>query len=96
MKILRAKSERAKHNRNKQEQIVRYWKLKLLSREEVVRENYLNSFNRGEEWNSSEEIERYKKVQERNLSRKISSTSSNNDASSKPQEESPSPSEGGE
>lgn len=73
LKIARAKSDGAIHEIRKLEQKIIYWKLKLLSREELVRNSYLDSFNKGEEWNNSEEAQRYKKSLSRNSKRKPSS-----------------------
>jgi hypothetical protein len=69
LKVLRAKANFATHEVRKLQQGVKYWKLKLLSREEVVRTNYLAAFNRGEEWNNAEELEKFHKANER-LSRR--------------------------
>lgn len=63
LKMARAKADFALREMRKLEQKIKYWKLKLLSREEQVRTSYLNAFNKGEEWNNDEEIQRYKKAQ---------------------------------
>lgn len=73
LKIARAKADGALREIRKLEQKIIYWKLKLLSREELVRNSYLESFNKGEEWNNSEEAQRYKKSLSRNTKRKPSS-----------------------
>lgn len=73
LKIARAKADDALREIRKLEQKIIYWKLKLLSREELVRNSYLESFNKGEDWNNSEEAQRYKKSLSRNTKRKPSS-----------------------
>jgi hypothetical protein len=61
LKMIRVKIDFAQRSIRKQEQRVRFWKARLLSREELVRRQYLTAFNKGEEWNNSDEVERYKK-----------------------------------
>ena len=61
IKLLRAKIDVAKRDLRKLEQKIKYWKVKLLSREEIVRIRYMSAFNQGKEWDSTEETERFKK-----------------------------------
>jgi hypothetical protein len=61
-KRLRFKADIAVQDIRKLEEKVKYWKLKILSREEYVRNEYLREFNKGNDWNNSEEVERYKKA----------------------------------
>lgn len=63
IKTARAKADVTKREIRKLEQKIKYWKLKLLSREELVRNAYLEAFNKGQEWNNKEEIEKFKKAQ---------------------------------
>lgn len=63
IKMARAKADFALREMRKVEQKIKYWKLKLLSREELVRSSYLSAFNKGEEWNNEDEVQRYKKAQ---------------------------------
>lgn len=63
LKMARAKADFALREIRKVEQKIKYWKLKLLSREELVRSSYLAAFNRGEEWNNDDEIQKFKKAQ---------------------------------
>lgn len=64
-KVIQVKIDHAFNDLRKLEQRLTYWKLKLLSREEIVRHSYLNSFNSGQDWDNSDEIERYKKANAR-------------------------------
>ena len=72
-KQLKFKIDKAASDIRKLEQRVLYWKLKILSREEHVRKEYLKAFNKGETWDNSVEIERYKKAQKSFLGRTIAS-----------------------
>lgn len=62
MKSLRIKADNATKQIRRIDQQIRYWKLKLLSREALVREKYLEAFNKGELWNNEEEVLRYQKA----------------------------------
>lgn len=73
LKVARAKADAALQEVRKLEQKVIYWKMKLLSREEIVRNLYLESFNKGEAWNNADEAMRYKKSINRNTKRKPAS-----------------------
>ncbi len=87
-KIARAKADLALREVRKLEQKVKYWKLKLLSREEVVRDSYLKTFNKGEEWNNDEEVQRFKRAQSRGRIRApANSHSSKKDKSAKSEHE---------
>jgi len=70
IKVARAKADFALKEIRKLEQKVKYWKLKLLSREELVRISYLSAFNKGEEWNNDDEVIRFKKAKEWGKDRK--------------------------
>jgi hypothetical protein len=90
VKIARAKADFALREIRKLEQKVKYWKLKLLSREDLVRSSYLASFNKGEEWNNEEEVQRFKKAknwgknrQPANASKKSESEKASGDHGSK-------------
>lgn len=61
-KSLRYKADRATKEMRRYDQQIKYWKLKLLSREQSVRQSYLDAFNQGQTWDNNEEIERYKKA----------------------------------
>jgi hypothetical protein len=61
-KSLHFKADYAMKHIRKLEQQIKYWKLKLLSREESVRHSYLNSFNEGKVYDNSDEISRYQKA----------------------------------
>lgn len=74
IKLARAKADLTLREMRMAEQKIKYWKLKLLSREEQVRISYLNAFNKGEEWNNDEEIQRYKKAQEWGKKRDLAKT----------------------
>lgn len=88
VKIARAKADLASREIRKLEQKVKYWRLKLLSREEVVRGSYLKAFNKGEEWNNDEEVQRFKRAQNRGKIRSPASSHSNQkDNSTKSQHE---------
>lgn len=85
-KILQVKADRASQDVRKLEQRLKYWKLKLLSREEQVRNSYLDAFNNGSEWdNSSEETERFKKAQKRLHRTATGQIKSNSDSKTKSQ-----------
>ncbi len=73
LKVARAKADAALQEVRKLEQNVIYWKMKLLSREEIVRNLYLESFNKGEVWNNADETTRYKKSIHRASKRKPAS-----------------------
>lgn len=96
LKIARAKADFALREMRKIEQKIKYWKLKLLSREEIVRSSYLSAFNKGEEWNNEEEIQRYKKSQNWGKNRQPSNDKESKKAShetSEPTEDSEMPAE---
>lgn len=65
VKLLRAKIDRAQAEVKKQEQRITYLKLRVLSREEYVREKSLEAFNKDQVWDNSEELSRYKSSQKR-------------------------------
>lgn len=73
VKVARAKAEASLNEIRKLEQKVLYWKMKLISREEAVRNSYLESFNKGLEWSNAEEVDRYKKTIDRASKRKPAS-----------------------
>ncbi len=62
-KVLRRKISIAKWEIAKIDQIINYYKIKIVEREKFVRKRYISSFEKDETWNNSEEIERYKKSQ---------------------------------
>lgn len=74
-RILKTKAEIAARDIQKLEQRVRYWKLKILSREEYVRTTYLSSFNKGIEWDNKEETEKFRKAEQRLVPRAPASKS---------------------
>lgn len=60
-KILIRKQFIAKWEAEKAEQKINYYKMLLAEREKHVRESYLKSFSKGEKWDNSEEINKYKR-----------------------------------
>lgn len=64
-KRLRFKADIAVQDVRKLEEKVRYWQMKILSREEYVRTEYLREFNKGNEWKNVEEVDRYKLAMKR-------------------------------
>lgn len=60
IKKLRQKLKAAKAMALKAEQMVLFYKMRLLSRESYVKERYLEAYMEGKKWDSSEETERYK------------------------------------
>jgi hypothetical protein len=73
-KLIQAKADFALREVRKMQQNVKYWKLKLLSREEVVRRSYLRAFNSGLEWDNSAEVARFKKANEKLSKRALASS----------------------
>ena len=91
-KSLHFKADIATKQIRKLEQQIKYWKLKLLSREESVRRSYLASFNEGHIYDNSEETSRYQKAISR-LRKVRRPTSQKKESESKPSAESPAASE---
>ncbi len=76
IKMIRAKVDFATQEVRKLEQKLKYWKIKLLSREELVRTKYLAAFNKGEEWDNTLETENFKKSIQR-LKQRLPASSTN-------------------
>lgn len=65
IKKLRAKLKAAKGLQSKADQMVLFYKMRLLSREAYVKERYLESYKQGKKWDSSEETEKYKAAEKK-------------------------------
>jgi hypothetical protein len=58
--LLYNKSFRAKWETEKAQQKIDYYKMLLFEREKFVRESYLKAFSKGEKWDNTEEVKKYK------------------------------------